>query len=127
MAEVEYLDELAGGTQVPNTLQARNDARAATQHLLHGSSALTRRFREAVGRRLMETATRKARESGVSAVQTLLEDGAPAETILRVAGERHADTIVMGSRGLGAAKGLLMGSVSYKVAQLAQCTCVTVK
>jgi nucleotide-binding universal stress UspA family protein len=34
--------------------------------------------------------------------------------------------IFLGSRGLGDAKGLLMGSVSHKVAHLAECTCVSV-
>jgi nucleotide-binding universal stress UspA family protein len=127
MAEVEFLDELSGAPELANPLQARRDARAATAHLLHGSSALTRRFREAVGRRLMETATRKARQSGVNTVQTLIEDGDPADAILRVAGGHHADMIVMGSRGQSEAKSLLLGSVSHKVAHLAECTCVTVK
>jgi nucleotide-binding universal stress UspA family protein len=35
--------------------------------------------------------------------------------------------IFLGSRGLGDIKGLLMGSVSHKVTQLAECTCVSVK
>jgi nucleotide-binding universal stress UspA family protein len=126
MAEVEYLDELTSADDMSGLLQER-DPRAAIQRLLRGSSALTHRFREALGKRLMETASRKARQGGVAAIETLLEDGDPAEQILRAAAERKADMIVMGSRGLGAAKGLLMGSVSHKVTQLAECTCVTVK
>jgi len=126
MAEVEYLDELASAADIAGVLKER-DPRAAAQRLLRGSSALTHRFRDTLGRRLMEMASRKAKQSGVGAIQTLVEDGDPAETIVRVAGERGADMIVMGTRGLGAAKGLLMGSVSHKVAQLAPCTCVTVK
>ncbi|MHC5024763.1 MAG: universal stress protein, partial [Planctomycetota bacterium] len=35
--------------------------------------------------------------------------------------------IVMGSRGHGDLEGLLLGSVSHKVASLAKCTVVTVK
>jgi nucleotide-binding universal stress UspA family protein len=75
----------------------------------------------------MESASRRAQQGGVGAIQTLVDEGDPAETILRVAGERDADMIVMGTRGLGAAMGLVMGSVSHKVAQLAPCTCVTVR
>jgi nucleotide-binding universal stress UspA family protein len=126
LAEVEYLDELASAADIAGVLKER-DPRAAAQRLLRGSSALTLRFREALGRRLLATASRKARQSGVGALQTLVEEGDPAATILRVADERQADMIVMGSRGLGAARGLLMGSVSHKVAQLAPCTCVAVK
>jgi nucleotide-binding universal stress UspA family protein len=35
--------------------------------------------------------------------------------------------IFLGSRALGDAQGLLMGSVSHKVAHLAECTCVSLK
>jgi nucleotide-binding universal stress UspA family protein len=126
LAEVEYLDELASAADIAGVLKER-DPRAATQRLLRGSSALTHRFRETLGRRLLDTATRKAKQKGVGAIQTLVEEGDPADAILRGASERQVDMIVMGSRGLGPAKGLLLGSVSHKVAQLAPCTCVTVK
>ena len=60
-------------------------------------------------------------------IETALEDGDPAEANLRVAKGRGVDMVVLGSRGLSDAKGLLLGSVSHKVAHLAECTCVTVK
>ena len=60
-------------------------------------------------------------------MQTVLEDGNPADTIVRVAKRLQVDMIFLGSRGLSDAKGMLMGSVSHKVAHLAQCTCVSVK
>jgi len=126
MAEVEYLDDLAGAADIAGILKER-DPRAAAQRLLRGSGAITHRFRETLGRRLMEMASRQAKQRGVGQIQTLMEEGDPADTIVRVAAERGADMIVLGSRGLGAAKGLLMGSVSHKVAQLAPCTCVTVR
>jgi nucleotide-binding universal stress UspA family protein len=52
-------------------------------------------------------------------------EGSPVERILLAA--EDADMIFLGSRGLSGAKGLLMGSVSHKVANLADRTCVTVK
>ena len=52
--------------------------------------------------------------------------GDPAPAILDHAREVGADMIVLGSRGLGDLKGLVMGSVSHKVACLAPCTCVAV-
>jgi len=41
--------------------------------------------------------------------------------------EAHSDMIVMGSRGLSDLAGLLVGSVSHKVTNMAPCTCITVR
>jgi nucleotide-binding universal stress UspA family protein len=64
---------------------------------------------------------------GAPQVETVLRSGDAAAIILEVASDRNADLIVMGSRGLGNLKGLLLGSVSHKVGQLSQCSCITVK
>jgi nucleotide-binding universal stress UspA family protein len=48
-----------------------------------------------------------------------IESGDPAETILKVAERRNCTRIVMGSRGLGSIANLVLGSVAYKVLQLA--------
>lgn len=68
------------------------------------------------GRELLETAAKRARAAGVQVMTNVLE-GPPAEAILRVAEAEHCDLIVMGSRGLGQLKGLLLGSVSERVLQ----------
>ena len=57
----------------------------------------------------------------------MILDGDPAKNILETAQDKEADLIVIGTRGLGTLKGLLMGSVSQKVAQLSKCPCITVK
>jgi nucleotide-binding universal stress UspA family protein len=41
--------------------------------------------------------------------------GEPGETIAKVARQKHCGEIVMGSRGLGSLKGLILGSVTTKV------------
>lgn len=46
----------------------------------------------------------------------------PASTILNVSGECHVDLIVVGSRGHGRVPGLLIGSVSQKLASIAPCS-----
>jgi len=51
--------------------------------------------------------------------QPVLEDGPAALVLLRVAEREGADLIVMGSRGIGAIDGVLLGSTSHYVAQLA--------
>jgi len=72
-------------------------------------------------------AERVCRDKRVKAVELAVEEGNPAQLILDCAKRTEADMIVMGSRGLGNLRGMLMGSVSHKVSPLAECTCVTVK
>ncbi len=82
---------------------------------------------EEAGRELVEAAKARAEEAGAADVDTRVEVGSPARTITDVAAEIGADVIVMGRRGLGDLKGLLLGSVSHKVAQVADATVITVK
>jgi nucleotide-binding universal stress UspA family protein len=64
---------------------------------------------------------------GVGLIDIEVVGGRPADAILAAAERTKADMIIMGSRGLGGLKGLLVGSVSHKVNHMAECTCVTVK
>src|SRR5688572_22090413 len=57
-------------------------------------------------------------------VSRILRLGHPAETILDEA--KGADLVVVGSRGLGGFRGLLLGSVSQQVAHHAPCPVVIV-
>ena len=59
-------------------------------------------------------------------VQRELREGNETESILKVAEKCAADLIVMGTRGLGAVKGLLVGSVSRKVIHYASCPVMVV-
>lgn len=126
MAEVEYLDELASSLDATG-VDSGGDPQTRAQRVLQHYADVAHRFRELIGQRLMSQSRARARERGVRSVQTLLEDGDPAGTILRLAKGLHVDMLFLGSRGLGDAKGLLMGSVSHKVGHLAECTCVSVK
>lgn len=82
---------------------------------------------KALAREICDTAAVRARELGVDAPKIAVRRGQPARTIVDYAEEVSADCIVLGSRGLGDGSGLLLGSVSHKVASLAACTCITVK
>ncbi len=68
------------------------------------------------------TLDRTLREfAGVSASATALyRRGDPAQEIIAAAREKHADLIVMGSRGRGQLGGLILGSVSERVLHSAQ-------
>jgi len=60
-------------------------------------------------------------------VHTEILEGSPAEAIMDVANTREVDLIVMGSRGFGRLKGLLVGSQSQKVVQHAPCPVLIVR
>ena len=59
--------------------------------------------------------------------ERLLETGSPASAIIDVAEESGTDLIVMGSRGLGLVKGVLLGSVSQYVVENAKCAVMVIK
>jgi nucleotide-binding universal stress UspA family protein len=50
----------------------------------------------------------------------------PAQVLAALAAETHADAIVCGTRGLGAFRGALLGSVAQRLPHVAPCTVVTV-
>ena len=57
----------------------------------------------------------------------LIVDIDPAERILEYAKTAEDDMIVLGNRGMGMLAELLMGSVSMKISQYAECPVVIVK
>jgi nucleotide-binding universal stress UspA family protein len=67
-----------------------------------------------MAKRLLEKAEEAFMEKGLH-VNTRLEKGQPAEVICKVAEDGNYDLVVLGSRGLGGIKGMLLGSVSNKV------------
>lgn len=76
-----------------------------------------------------EVLARAAAHAGRHGVEAAVEahEGDAAEVLLRVAEERGADLIVVGSRGLSAAQRFLLGSVSHKVAHHAKSTVMIVR
>jgi nucleotide-binding universal stress UspA family protein len=78
---------------------------------------------EDAARRTLNAAVESADTRGLPApVTRTLAFGSAAASILQAA--EGADLVVVGSRGLGGFKGLLLGSVSYHVAQHATCPIV---
>ncbi len=59
--------------------------------------------------------------------EKIMETGAPAAVILEYEEILDADLIVMGSRGLGVVKGVLLGSVSQYIIERAQGPVLVVK
>jgi nucleotide-binding universal stress UspA family protein len=75
---------------------------------------------------VLREAQAEAEAAGVTAV-TRASQGDPADAILDVAEEQHADLIVVGNRGLAGAKRFLLGSVPNRVSHHAPCSVLIVR
>ena len=85
------------------------------------------RIHEAIGDRLLADARSACVGAGVENIALVKETGDPAKAIVRCADVEGAGLVVMGTRGMSELGGLLMGSVSHKVCQLAPCPVLTAK
>lgn len=81
----------------------------------------------AVGERILQDAAQRAQRRGIAAELLQSDDGDPVDAILQAAEQVEAHTIVMGCRGLSDEEAKAFGSVSQRVFQLAECTCISVK
>ena len=81
---------------------------------------------EGISDRILAKADALARARGAVKVETISSAGDPAEALIKIVKDEHADALVVGRRGLGQLKGLLLGSVSQKLASLAPCVAIIV-
>jgi nucleotide-binding universal stress UspA family protein len=89
-------------------------------------SAVLRDFHGEEGAKALAGARKMLDDAGLRYVSNTLI-GEPAETIAAYAEQRDCAAIVMGTRGLGHAAGLLLGSVAHKVLQLSKVPVTLVK
>jgi nucleotide-binding universal stress UspA family protein len=74
-------------------------------------------------RRLLEDV---ARECDVADSSRRAELGSPVEVLVRVLEDEHADLLVVGTRGRGAMRSVLLGSVAHEMLAVAPCPVVVV-
>jgi len=78
------------------------------------------------GHKSIEQSVRKLIKAGFTA-EPVYQLGNRAEKIMKVAAKQHADLIVMGAKGLSAIDRFLLGSVSTRVVQHANCAVLVVR
>jgi nucleotide-binding universal stress UspA family protein len=126
MAEVEHIVE-AGGIEARPVRAPLYPAGSIVPPDLEEIMAGSARIHGEIGERVLNAARFRAEKRGVKAIETVVAHGDPAHEIIDAANRHNAELIVMGRRGHGDLKGLLLGSVSHKVCQLSDCACLTVK
>ncbi len=80
-----------------------------------------------IGDEMLKRATTRAQELGADRVDVKTARGDAADAILDMADSVGADMIVVGHRGLGRVRTMLLGSVAHKVSQHAICTVTVVR
>ncbi|WCK53354.1 universal stress protein [Aneurinibacillus sp. Ricciae_BoGa-3] len=78
------------------------------------------------GEELLDIAKERVHKAGLTAEAHVIT-GDPASVILDFSKENHMQLIVMGSRGLGTFKEMMLGSVSHRVSQVSECPVLIVK
>jgi len=78
-------------------------------------------------RELVDAAVKRAQEGGVTAVTGVCLEGVIVDEILAFLDTHSTDLVVVGSRGLSAAKRLLIGSVSSALVTHAPCPVLVVR
>ena len=107
-----------GGMGIPEALRRYNQI----EHVLATEADMLREAAQLI----LDHAKGIAESTGAEEIQTLIQEGDPAARVISSSEEHDIDLIIMGRRGLSDLAGLLMGSVSHKVAQLSPCPCLTV-
>jgi len=92
-----------------------------------GMVIVAKNFRE-IHKEILNKAVAHAKivNAGI-AVSTELREGDPATQIVAVAKEGGFDAVVVGHKGVGRVKEMLLGNVSEKVAHLAPCPVIIVR
>ena len=80
-----------------------------------------------IGQEILNSYEETAKERGLQNARMLLQEGDAAKRIMETASEVKCGLLILGSRGRGGFKELLLGSVSHKVTSHADCPILIAK
>lgn len=80
-----------------------------------------------IGQQILDSYEAKVKERRLQNVRMLLQIGDAAQRIMETASEIKCGLLILGSRGRGGFKELLLGSVSHKVTNHADCPVLIAK
>src|SRR5215207_6179052 len=80
-----------------------------------------------IGQQILNSYEAVVKESGLQNVRMLLEMGDAAQRIMETASEVKCELLLLGSQGRGGFKELLLGSVSHKITNHADCPVLIAK
>lgn len=129
LVKATELAKLCGAQLIVLTVYRHHSMLEASLSMVRGSVEPGGNLDEAMrgtARDAADYAKSHAKDAGVATVSAFIKAGQPARTIVAMAKEKGCDLIVVGSRGLGATEGYLLGSVSHKVTGLAECPVMVV-
>lgn len=127
LAEIEYSELQPGRTPGSRTEDLPGVGLRNVWPVMVEHAGVTTGIREALAHGVVKHARLMAKDKGVANVDTRVKFGDAAPAILEAAKDFGADLIVLGNRGLSDLRGLMLGSVSHKVANLAEVSVITVK
>lgn len=127
LAEAEYANRIEPRMAAGGIVDSRATGPGGVGPIFRQHAETGLIIRTALGEGLLEAASRDAKEKGVTDVDTILNNGEAADVILDTAEKQKANLIVIGSRGQGDLKSLILGSVSHKVANRSDINVITVK
>jgi len=124
---VDTAAELAKATAAPLVIVTvgGNISGAQLRELAAAEGDLSKRL-EADANEILERAKQRAARAGASDIKLRSGWGDPSQVIIEAVLEEKADILVIGRRGRGLLSGLLLGSVSQKLASLAPCKVIVV-
>ena len=115
------LCNLAGAELVVLTVYRHHSILEASLSMVRGNEEPAKNLDDtmrAAAREAAEQAKAYALGKGVANVHAFIKGGPSARTIVSFSNDKECDLIVVGSRGLGASEGYMLGSVSHKVTSI---------